>query len=266
MSDEETVVESVIQRPDHAESTTDRTDGASLKRKNSIADDEQDDVGKRKRRIDRGVAGAEEKRRGQRLFGSLLGTLGEFRQDSNSERVKERAARQADVEKRQKERLKKAADDIAARQAETEAARSIELLEQERQFERQRVEAQLAHKLVLAGFLSTSTASGPGLLYLPWKLTEAQEETIDGQVKAAKLHQEEVLASLRPQVTNAEREGGSQDQEMQVFDAVEAEAEVEEGAPAQIDNMTPVAVDQLQEEQQQQAKEDGEEEAPAEEP
>lgn len=178
MSEDGLVVESVVQRPETGSSPI----GASIESR-SI-----EDAG-RSRKRSRTDTGDEEKKRGKRLFGSLLGTLGGFKKDANSVKSKERATRQADLEKRQKEKLQKAADEIASRQAEEVASRRQKEHERDLEFDRLQSEASHAHKVMLAHQLVTTTSTTLPLCYMPWKLTAEQEARIDEQIRIAKKEQ-----------------------------------------------------------------------------
>lgn len=139
----------------------------------------------------------EEKKRGKRLFGSLLGTLGGIKKDATSAKAQERAARQAEVEQRQKDRLQKASDEIAQRQAQANEIRRKRQEERDVIMEKERVEAVQEIKVLLARNLKTASSAGPGLYYMPWKLTPEQEARIDKQVEIAKQEQAEALKFLR---------------------------------------------------------------------
>lgn len=123
----------------------------------------------------------EEKLRGRRLFGSLLGTLGGIKKEATSLKAQERATKQAELDERLKDRSQKAADEIAAREAQKEAEKVRKEAERCAELEKQREKAQQAHKVMLAGFLQTKNR--PVLYYLPWRLNLDQEARIKAQKK-----------------------------------------------------------------------------------
>lgn len=166
-NEEEIVVESVIQRPDTVQdvNTNQPDQAANIKRKRASID------------------GDEEKRRGRRLFGTLLGTLGGLKQDADSPRAKERAAKQAELEQRQKERLQKTADEIAKAEAAELAELRRQQVEQDEVFIAKQAEAQQRQKELLAHHLICAPAGEIPLLYLPWKLNKEQQDKLDEQIR-----------------------------------------------------------------------------------
>ena len=125
--------------------------------------------------------GTEEKKRGQRLFGALLGTLS---QTSSKPTHRKRD----EIEKRQQERLRR--DD---EEREEERRRKKEELDQSRRAEQKiwdRESAKLRYRNMraTASFLRTKTE--PRLHYKPWELRSEEEEQIKQQI-------EEVEAEIR---------------------------------------------------------------------
>ncbi|KAH6661196.1 pinin/SDK/memA/ protein conserved region-domain-containing protein [Truncatella angustata] len=121
-------------------------------------------------------ATVEEKKRGKRLFGGLLNTLSRTN-DSSSQR------RRSEIERKQQAKVsqQKAEDDKhrEARLAKLKAARQRDQIEWEEQVMR----TKHGHLLDTARFLQTR--SEPRIYYLPWDLTEDQEDLIKDQVHDA---------------------------------------------------------------------------------
>ena len=116
--------------------------------------------------------GAEEKKRGQRLFGGLLGTLSQTSSKPNHRKRDE-------IEKRQQDRLRR---DVEEREKETK--RRKEELDRTRRAEqevwdRQSSTLRYRNMRATAGFLRTRAE--PGLYYKPWELRPEEEEQIKKQ-------------------------------------------------------------------------------------
>lgn len=187
MSDE-AVVESVVQRPDGVPQEV--TTAGDLPHKR---DAEGSNPSRKRSRID---TGDEERKRGKRLFGGLLGTLGGIKKEASSVKAQERATRQAELEQRKQERLKQAADDLATKQAENAAAEARSREEEEKALQGRVLEAKHEQKILLANHLVTVT--NLPLYYLPWRMTADQEERINEQLRRAKQEQSEALKLLSP--------------------------------------------------------------------
>ena len=152
------------------------------------------------------MTGTEEKKRGQRLFGSLLGTLS---QTSSKPAHKKRD----EIEKRQQERLKR--DDG---EREDEKRRKREELERVRRdeqkaWDKEGVKMRHRNMRATAGFLRTKTE--PRLYFKPWELRPEEEERIKRQV-------EEVNAEIR------EEEQPRNDRKSTIDEDVETKAEIKE--------------------------------------
>lgn len=115
----------------------------------------------------------EEKKRGQRLFGSLLSTLS---QTSSSSQQKKRL----EIERRQQEKAQQQRDEYDRRRVEQLAklhtARKIEQLK----FEEQVMQSRHSNMLAMAHHLQTQ--SEPKIYYRPWELSGDQENTIKEQL------------------------------------------------------------------------------------
>ncbi|KAI5306211.1 hypothetical protein KEM56_001851 [Ascosphaera pollenicola] len=134
-------------------------------------------------------AAAEERKRGQRLFGALLGTLSQ--------------APSAAAQRRRAEAEKKQAARLSVREGELdEAARAKkeELLAKRRReqvvLERQAMRLRHANMRAMARFLKTRTE--PALYYKPWKITASQERQIEDQI-------EEVEHTIRDEMEQFEK-------------------------------------------------------------
>lgn len=129
------------------------------------------------------LTGTEEKKRGQRLFGALLGTLS---QTSSKPAHKKRD----EIEKRQQERLRRDTEEREEerrlKKEELERSRREELKVWERESDKLRQR----NRRAIAGFLRTKTE--PRLYYKPWELRAEEEEVIRKQV-------DEVEDELRPE-------------------------------------------------------------------
>lgn len=120
---------------------------------------------------------AEERKRGQRLFGALLGTLSQNHSSSTAQR------RRADIEKKQQTKLKQQAEEYDARKREElDRLRAARRREQKR-FDEQSMRIRHSNMLAMAHCLCTSTE--PRLYYKPWKLSQAEELRIAAQIDEA---------------------------------------------------------------------------------
>jgi hypothetical protein len=82
------------------------------------AEESEDESSRPSRRPSAGKAAAgneEERRRGKRLFGALLGTIGKFKQDSSSARARNSAVKRREVEAKLQEKLKQQTNEIDER-------------------------------------------------------------------------------------------------------------------------------------------------------
>ncbi|KAJ5560923.1 hypothetical protein N7535_009120 [Penicillium sp. DV-2018c] len=125
----------------------------------------------------RGVGKEEDRKRGQRLFGGLLGTLS---QSSSSAAQR----RRADIEKKQQEKLKTQDvqyDELKKRrkQLRDEVRRREKPL-----YEREAMQTRHSNMLAIAHFLKTRTE--PVLYYKPWQSRPGDESIIQQQIEEAK--------------------------------------------------------------------------------
>ncbi|GFF83820.1 twinfilin [Aspergillus udagawae] len=118
----------------------------------------------------------EERKRGQRLFGALLGTL--------SQRSTTAAQnRRADIERKQQDKLKlqdKEYDELKKKKREERAALRKE---EQRYYEEESMRTRHSNLLAMAHFLKTE--SEPVLYYKPWQLRPEDEDLIRRQVEEA---------------------------------------------------------------------------------
>ncbi|KAK7966917.1 uncharacterized protein PG986_001194 [Apiospora aurea] len=118
----------------------------------------------------------EEKKRGKRLFGGLLNTLSQTTTNSQQKRRQE-------IERRQQEKAtQQRAEDSKHREAKLAKVREVRQREQIN-FEEQVMKTRHSHLVSMARYLRTKTE--PHIYYLPWDLTQRQEELIKDQVQDA---------------------------------------------------------------------------------
>ncbi|KAI9803251.1 MAG: hypothetical protein M1825_002042 [Sarcosagium campestre] len=119
---------------------------------------------------------AEEKKRGQRLFGALLGTLSQS-SPTNAQR------RRADIEKKQQAKLKIQEEAFSEKQkTDLEELMRVRRREQKK-YDEQSMRIRHSNLLATANFLRTT--SEPYLYYKPWELLPNEEARIKKQVEEA---------------------------------------------------------------------------------
>ncbi|OAA54071.1 nucleoside transporter family [Niveomyces insectorum RCEF 264] len=139
----------------------------------------------------------EERKRGQRLFGSLLSALSQAAGPASASRTGSRPGARAwpplsherqGVDRRQKDSDARGADQQQtaeddqrhkARMAKLDRVRKVEQVK----YDEQRMRTLLANELALAHNLRTKTK--PVLYYRPWDLTREQEDIVEGQIQEA---------------------------------------------------------------------------------
>ncbi|KAH9892937.1 hypothetical protein F4778DRAFT_748924 [Xylariomycetidae sp. FL2044] len=115
----------------------------------------------------------EEKKRGKRLFGGLLNTLSQTTSNSQQKRRQE-------IERRQQARVhQQRAEDDKHRQERLSKLRDVRRAEQLK-FDERVMRTRHANMRATARFLQTR--SRPRIYYLPWELTEDQEDIIKDQI------------------------------------------------------------------------------------
>jgi len=129
--------------------------------------DERQDVRRRNGKL-------EERKRGQRLFGALLGTLSQGTSTAAQKRREE-------IEKRQQEKLKQQQEEDSQRRKERlDNLRVIRKREQSG-YDEKTMRLRHANMLRLANYLQTKAE--PKLYYKPWDILPEQEEQIRQQVE-----------------------------------------------------------------------------------
>ncbi|GLI74191.1 hypothetical protein PoHVEF18_002425 [Penicillium ochrochloron] len=118
----------------------------------------------------------EDRKRGQRLFGGLLGTLS---QSSTSAAQK----RRADIEKRQQDKLKSQADEYDELKKRRRDRRDLIRRKEKPFYEREAMQTRHSNLIAAAHFLKTRTE--PALYYKPWQLRSGDEAIIREQVEEA---------------------------------------------------------------------------------
>lgn len=145
---------------------------------------------------------AEERKRGQRLFGALLGTLSQ-----SSTTTAQR--RRADIEKRQLGKLQQHAE-----QLEGEKRRKKEELDQTRAKEQKGWDEQsmrLRHRNKLAEAHFLLTKAEPRLFYKPWELRPEQQEQIKRRIEDAEMAVKAELDEHRASKGSEEAEHGAEE-------------------------------------------------------
>lgn len=128
----------------------------------------------------------EEKKRNQRLFGSLLGTLSQSNTKSNPAHKK-----RDEIEARQRERLKREHEEQESARKRKKEDLAKKRRKEQRHWEEQSQRLKHANMRAMAGFLRTKTE--PVLYYLPWELRHEEEILIERQKdEADRLIQEEL--------------------------------------------------------------------------
>ncbi|KAK6952909.1 hypothetical protein Daesc_005206 [Daldinia eschscholtzii] len=118
----------------------------------------------------------EERRRGKRLFGGLLSTLSQTTSSSQQKKRQE-------IERRQQAKVhQQRAEDDKNREEKLAKLRTVRQLEQLK-FDERVMQNKHANMLATARFLETK--STPKIYYLPWDLTEEQEDIIKEQTREA---------------------------------------------------------------------------------
>lgn len=125
----------------------------------------------------------QERKRGQRLFGALLGTIGKFQQDSQSARAKAGAHRRKEVEEKLQQKLRQQNEELNEKKRRESTVLREKMQQEQRMFEERSLELKHANLRGRANYLCTK--SKPPLYYLPWKLTEEEEARIQAQLEEA---------------------------------------------------------------------------------
>ncbi|KAL9021179.1 MAG: hypothetical protein Q9185_001580 [Variospora sp. 1 TL-2023] len=129
------------------------------------------------RREDRRRSGQmEERKRGQRLFGALLGTLS---QSSSSTAQK----RRTDIERKQQAKLKEQAEELDEQKKQRLESLMAVRRNEQKKYDKQSMHIRHSNTLAQAHFLQTETE--PKLYYMPWELLPSEDAKIKSQIEVA---------------------------------------------------------------------------------
>ncbi|KAL8752144.1 MAG: hypothetical protein Q9184_005831 [Pyrenodesmia sp. 2 TL-2023] len=117
----------------------------------------------------------EERKRGQRLFGALLGTLS---QSSSSTAQK----RRTDIERKQQAKLRSQAEELDEEKKQRLEVLMVVRRKEQKKFDKQSMHIRHSNMLAQAHFLQTKAE--PKLYYLPWELLPSEDAKIKAQVQA----------------------------------------------------------------------------------
>ncbi|KAF2498046.1 putative nuclear protein SDK3 [Lophium mytilinum] len=140
-------------------------------RRESIADRGPD-----ARKSGQGNVDAVERKRGQRLFGAMLGALSQS-STSTSQR------RRADIEKKQAAKLKLQEKEFDQKKQERLDRLVAMRRKEQKRFDEESMRLRHSNLLNMAHFLYTKTE--PRLYYKPWEVTSTEEDQINAQVDDA---------------------------------------------------------------------------------
>ncbi|RUS18472.1 pinin/SDK/memA/ protein conserved region-domain-containing protein [Endogone sp. FLAS-F59071] len=133
------------------------------------------------------------RKRGQRMFANILGTLTKFKNEAQHK--SEAEIKREQIEQKLQEKLKRERDELSSKMRREEEQRKAKLIEQKRLDEERKINevrnATRKQRSRLANFLLTDAV--PRLHYLPAKLTDDMTRQIESQrAKVAdQLHEEE---------------------------------------------------------------------------
>jgi len=165
----------------------------------------------------------EVKKRSQRLFGMLLGTLTKFKNESQNKTEAE--IKREQIDQKLQEKLKKDHEELVEKMKREEQERKEKIAREKREAEEKRIndlkECWKNQKRNLANFLCTTTE--PPLYYLPARLSQPMLETIAVQ----KRHLALTLSSSIHQDGNLTNEDDNNAEEEEDIDMVEKSNEEE---------------------------------------
>ncbi|KAL3473980.1 pinin/SDK/memA/ protein conserved region-domain-containing protein [Aspergillus californicus] len=118
----------------------------------------------------------DERKRGQRLFGSVLGTLS---QSSSSAAQR----RRADIERKQQDKLKSQDEEYGELKKKKKEERLALRKKEQRLYEKEMMHTRHGNLLATANFLKTKAE--PILYYKPWQLRRSDEAIIRDQIQEA---------------------------------------------------------------------------------
>ncbi|KAL9028019.1 MAG: hypothetical protein Q9196_003556 [Gyalolechia fulgens] len=134
----------------------------------------------------------EERKRGQRLFGALLGTLS---QSSSSTAQK----RRTDIERKQQAKLRVQAEEYDEQKKQRLESLMALRRKEQKKYDKQSMHIRHSNMLAQAHFLQTKTE--PRLYYLPWELLPSEDAKIKSQIKATETSIEQETEQLEPEDT-----------------------------------------------------------------
>ncbi|RMZ83043.1 hypothetical protein DV738_g1317, partial [Chaetothyriales sp. CBS 135597] len=176
---------------------------------------------------------ADEKKRGQRLFGALLGTLS---QTTNSSKPASAATRRReDIEKRQIDRLRAQQEERAEERRRRTAALAEKRKEEQKRWDHECRQLRWANMRSMASFLRTTAE--PRLYYRPWELREEEKAQIERQQEEIERQIEREMAenngeSSLADVKTDESRGGVRESDASIEDRpVETTAATANQAP-----------------------------------
>ncbi|KAI9888674.1 MAG: hypothetical protein M1814_006529 [Vezdaea aestivalis] len=151
---------------------------------------------------------AEERKRGQRLFGNLLGTLSQSGRAGGGSVAAQK--RRGEIEKRQREKLRVEGEKEVERRRVEEGRRRERRGREQVRFEREAMKTRHANLLAMAGFLKTKAE--PVLYYQPWKAQPEDDETIKAQIREAEdlIRREEDEFDRRQRLTESKELAGTE--------------------------------------------------------
>ncbi|KTW29219.1 hypothetical protein T552_01175 [Pneumocystis carinii B80] len=166
---------------------------------------EQERVDSQEERLDRRERlqrmGDDEQKRGQRFFGTLMGTLGKFQKESVF--LQEKNAKRAEIEARLAECMRKEKEEVEERVRieKDEKQRAAERIRKAslREFEKLSLETYYKNKIASARALKTTTL--PVLFYQPWKLSSKEEERAKFRVEELERKYQQELKELEERLS-----------------------------------------------------------------
>jgi len=121
-----------------------------------------------------GSGAAEERKRGQRLFGALLGTLSQTS-------AKPAHRRRDEIEKRQQDKLRQKDEELADEKRKKRQELDALRRKEQQLWDKQGTTIKHQNMRATANFLKTKTE--PALYYRPWDLRSEEEERIKQQIE-----------------------------------------------------------------------------------
>ncbi|EHA20278.1 hypothetical protein ASPNIDRAFT_136103, partial [Aspergillus niger ATCC 1015] len=164
----------------------------------SIPDRKQSSPDVTERKPRRGAGRDEERKRGQRLFGALLGTLS---QSSSSAAQK----RRADIERRQQDKLKLQDEEYGELKKKRREERAAIRKKEQRFYEEESMRTRHSNMIAMAHFLKTRTE--------PVLLRAEDEDIIQDQIKEAEATVAREVAEFEARYSSPEEENAKQQEE-----------------------------------------------------